>query len=68
MVNALLVAILQALGKHKRRLIEGMELTLPPELFALQRKRLLRELGKDEFEKELGEIIRRHATRQGKGR
>lgn len=68
MVNALLLAILQALGKRKRRLIEGMEITLSPEQFLMHRKRLLRELGKDEFEKELEEIIKHHAARQGKGR
>jgi hypothetical protein len=68
MVNALLSAILQALNKRKRRLLEGMELSLPPPLFPPVRKRVLRELGKDEFEKELKEIIKQHAARHGKGR
>ncbi len=68
MINALLAVILQALGKRKRRLLEGMELSLSPAQFKLQRKRILRELGKDEFEKELGEIIKQHAERRGKGK
>lgn len=68
MVSALFAAILHALGKRKRRLLEAMELTMPPAQFQLQRKRVLRELGKDEFEKELEEIIRQHAERHGKGR
>jgi hypothetical protein len=68
MVNVLLSAILEALGKRKRRLLEGMEPCLPPEMFMVQRKRLLRELGKDEFEKELREIIKQHAARHGKGK
>lgn len=53
MVNALLSAILQALGKHKRRMLDGIEPSLPPPLFPPVRRRILRELGKDEFEKEL---------------
>lgn len=67
-MSILLAMILQALGKHKRRLLEGMELTLNPAQFKIQRKRVLREFGKDEFEKELEEIIRRDAERRGKGR
>ena len=68
MVNALLSAILQALNKRKRRLLEGMELNLPPPLFLMLRKKVLRELGKDEFEQELQEIIKQHAARHGKGK
>ena len=68
MVNVLLVAILQARGRRKRRLLEVMELSLPPAQFKLNRKRVLREFGKDEFEKELEEILRQHAERRGKGR
>lgn len=68
MVSILLAAILQALGKRKRRLLDVMELSLRPVQFQSQRKRILREFGKDEFEKELEEIIRRHAERCGKGR
>lgn len=67
-MNLLLTAILQALGRRKRRLLEGMELSLPLPQFKLQRKRILRELGKDEFEKELEEILKQHAERHGKGR
>lgn len=67
-MNLLLTAILQALGRRKRRLLEGMELSLPLPQFELQRKRVLRELGKDEFEKELEEILKQHAERRGKGR
>lgn len=68
MVSILLAAILQALGKRKRRLLDVMELSLTPVQFQSQRKRILREFGKDEFEKELEEIIRRHAERRGKGK
>ena len=68
MVNLLLSALLEALGKRKRRLLEGMEPCLPPEMFLVQRKRILRELGKDEFEKDLKEIIKQYAARHGKGR
>jgi hypothetical protein len=68
MVSALLNEILQALGKRKRRLLEGMELHVPPPLFLPVRKRVLRELGKDEFEKELAEIVRRYVERHGKGK
>ncbi len=68
MVSILLATILQALGKRKRRLLDVMELSLTPVQFQLQRKRVLREFGKDEFEKELEEIIKQHAERRGKGR
>ena len=68
MVNLLLSALLEALGKRKRRLLEGMEPCLPPEMFLVQRKRILRELGKDEFEKDLKEIIKQYAARHGKGK
>lgn len=68
MVNALLNEILIALGKRKRRLLDGMELTVPPSFFPPVRKRILRELGKDEFERELEEIIKHHIKQQGKGK
>lgn len=68
MVSALLSEILQALGKRKRRLLDGMELSLSPAQFQAQRKRILRELGKDEFEKELEILFKLHAERHGKGR
>lgn len=68
MVNALLNEILIALGKRKRRLLEGMELTVPPPFFPPVRKKVLRELGKDEFERELEEIIKRHIKQHGKGK
>lgn len=68
MVNALLNEILQALGKRKRRIIEDMELSLPPPLFPVIRRRVLRELGQDEFEKDLKEIIKQYAARHGKGK
>lgn len=68
MVNALLTAILEALSKHKRRMLDGIEPSLPPPLFPPVRKRILRELGKDEFEKELEQIIKQYADRHGKGK
>ncbi len=68
MVNGLLVAILEALSKHKRRMLDGIELSLPPPLYPPVRKRILRELGKDEFEKELEQIIKKFTDQHGKGR
>lgn len=68
MVNILLSALLEALRKRKRRLLDGMQPHLPPEMFVSQRKRLLRELGNDEFEKDLREIVEKHTERQGKGK
>jgi len=68
MVNALLNEILIALGKRKRRLLEAMELTVPPPFFPPVRKKVLRELGKDEFERELEEILKRHIKQHGKGK
>lgn len=68
MINALLNAILEALSKHKRRMLDGIEPNLPPPLFPLVRKRILRELGKDEFEKDLHQIIKQYVERHGKGK
>lgn len=67
MVN-LIAAILDALNKHKRRMLDGIEPSLPPPMFPPVRKKILRELGKDEFEKELKEIIKQYAERHGKGK
>lgn len=68
MVNALFIAILESLNKHKRRMLEGIEPTLTTPLFIPVRKKILRELGKDEFEKELKELIQQYADRHGKGK
>lgn len=68
MVNALLSAILQALAKHRRRILDGVEDVVPPPFFPPARKKILRELGKDELEKEIAEIIKQHVERQGKGK
>lgn len=68
MVNALLTAILESLNKHKRHMLDGIENTLPPPLFPPVRKKILRELGRDEFEKELKQIIEQHAEKHGKGK
>ncbi len=68
MVNALLTVILEALNKRKRRMLDGIELTISPPLFPPVRKRILRELGKDEFEKELEQIIKQYVERHGKGK
>jgi hypothetical protein len=49
-------------------MLDGIEPNLPPPLFPPVRKRILRELGKDEFEKELQQIIKQYADRHGKGK
>lgn len=66
MVNVLLDLILQALNRHKRHILDDAEVRLPPPLFPPFRKKLLRELGKDEFEKELAQIIRDYERKHGK--
>jgi hypothetical protein len=66
MVSALLIAILQAIGKHRRRMVDGVEEVLPPPFFPPVRKKILRELGKDELERDIKEIIKQHVERQGK--
>jgi len=68
MVSALLSAILQALGKHRRRILDGVEDVVPPPFFPPVRKKILRELGKDELERDIQEIIKQHVERQGKGK
>ena len=68
MVNILLTAILEALNKHKRRMLDGIETAVPPPFFPPVRKKILRELGRDEFEKELEQIIKQYAERHGKGK
>jgi len=65
-VSALLIAILQAIGKHRRRMVDGVEEVLPPPFFPPVRKKILRELGKDELERDIKEIIKQHVERQGK--
>lgn len=64
----LLAAILEALGKRKRRILDDMEHSLPPPLFPPMRRRVLRELGKDELEQDIENIIKQYAERHGKGR
>jgi hypothetical protein len=64
----LLSLILEALGKHKRHILDSFEHTLPPPLFPPVRKKILRELGKDEFEKELERIIDEYERKHGKGK
>ena len=68
MVNILLTLILEALNKHKRHMLDGIEHTLPPSLFSPVRKKILRELGRDEFEKELKQIIEQYTDKHGKGK
>lgn len=68
MVNALFVAIIESLAKHKRRMLDGIETALPETYFIPVRKKILRELGRDEFEKEVEQIIKQFAERQGKGK
>ena len=65
-MSALLIAILQAIGKHRRRMVDGVEEVLPPPFFPPVRKKILRELGKDELERDIKEIIKQHVERQGK--
>lgn len=60
----LLSLILEQLNRHKRRMLDNIEAQLPPPLFPPVRKKILRELGKDEFEKELEALIKQHAARQ----
>lgn len=66
MVSVLLIAILQAIAKHRRRMIDGVEEVLPPPFLPPVRKKILRELGKDELERDIKEIIKQHVERQGK--
>lgn len=66
MVNSLYYLILQALNRHKRHILDNAEIIIPPPLFPPVRKKILRELGKDEFEKELAQIIRDYERKHGK--
>jgi len=66
MVSILLDLILKALNRHKRHILDDAEMLLPPPLFPPFRKKILRELGKDEFEKELISIITEYERKQGK--
>lgn len=68
MVSLLLAAILQAIAKHRRRMLDGVEGVLPPPFFPPVRKKILRELGKDELERDIQEIIKQHVERHGKGK
>lgn len=63
----LLSLILEQLNKHKRRMLESIEAQLSQPQFLPVRKKILRELGKDEFEKELKQILKQYAERHGKG-
>lgn len=65
-MSVLLTAILQAIAKHRRRMIDGVEEVLPPPFLPPVRKKILRELGKDELERDIKEIIKQHVERQGK--
>lgn len=60
--------ILEALNRHKRHILEEIELRVPPPLFPPIRKKILRELGKDEFEKDLLKIVEEYERRKGKGK
>jgi hypothetical protein len=68
MVSLLLAAILQVIAKHRRRMLDGVEDVLPPPFFPPVRKKILRELGKDELERDIQEIIKQHVERHGKGK
>lgn len=68
MVSVLLTAILQAIAKHRRRILDGVEDVVPPPFFPPVRKKILRELGKDELERDVAEIIKQYVERQGKGK
>lgn len=68
MVSILTSLIIEALNKRKRYILENLELKVPPPLFPPIRKKILRELGKDEFEKELERILDEYERKHGKGK
>jgi len=68
MVNVLLNSIVEALNKHKRYILENLELVLPPALFEDARRKILRELGKNELEKEIARILIEYDRKHGKGK
>lgn len=66
MVSVLSDLIIKALNRHKRHILDDAELRLPPPFFLPIKRKVLRELGKDEFEKELAKIIAEYERKRGK--
>lgn len=68
MVSVLYDLIIKALNRHKRHILDDAELRLPPPFFPPVKRKVLRELGKDEFEKDLKRILIEYERKHGKGK
>lgn len=64
MVGDLFGTVLDALNRHKARILDYAAIGLLPEQYQAFRRQFLEELGKSGFERELQDIITQHQERK----